>query len=104
LEQANDLFGITACSVQVIVSELAPPLFDLAAHFLPLTFENVLVHFTLLLILRISCPYFLRRRSGQRSAPSFKLILLSRILLLHTTFIRLDFPPKTPLSGSHLVM
>ena len=44
LEQADDLFGIAARLFQIIVGELAPPLFDLAPHFLPLAFENILVH------------------------------------------------------------
>ena len=44
LEQADNLFGIAACLFQVIVGELAPPLFDLAAHFLSLAFEDILVH------------------------------------------------------------
>jgi hypothetical protein len=39
LEQADDLFGIAGSQVQIIVGELAPPLFDLAAH---LCFRNSL--------------------------------------------------------------
>src|SRR3989304_5998684 len=45
LEQADDLFGIAIRLFQVIIGEFAPPLLDLAAHFLPLAFENILVHF-----------------------------------------------------------
>jgi len=48
------LFGITACLFQFVVSELASPFFDLAEHFLPLSFYNVLVHIILLIILRMS--------------------------------------------------
>lgn len=44
LEQAEDLFGIAARLFQIIVGEFAAPLFDLASHFLPLAFENILVH------------------------------------------------------------
>jgi len=44
LEQADDLIGIAACLFQLIVGELAPPLPGLAAHLLPLAFENILIH------------------------------------------------------------
>jgi hypothetical protein len=64
LEQADYLFGIAIRLFQLIVGDLAPPLFDLALHFLPLAFENILVHNVILLILRISCPCYLHRRSG----------------------------------------
>jgi len=56
LEQADDLFGIAVCLFQFIVGEFAPPLFDLALHFLPLAFENILVHDVILLILCICYP------------------------------------------------
>jgi hypothetical protein len=63
LEQAHNLFGIAVCLFQLIVGELAPPLFDLTTHFLPLAFENIFIQGVVLSILRISCPG-LRRRFG----------------------------------------
>ena len=50
LEHADDLFGIAACLFQVIVGEFTPPLFELAAHSLPLAIEYVLVHNVILII------------------------------------------------------
>lgn len=44
LEQANEFVVLPAHSLQVVVGELAPPLFGLTLYLLPLTFEYILVH------------------------------------------------------------
>ena len=51
LEQADEFVVLAAHSLQVVVGELAPPLLDVAPHFLPLAFEHVLVHVVLLNLL-----------------------------------------------------
>jgi len=65
LEQADDLFGIAGRLFQVIVGELAPPLFGLTFHFLPLAFEDIRVHNVILPKPLYKLPRLLYRRSGQ---------------------------------------
>jgi hypothetical protein len=45
------LIGLAPRLFQVIVGEFAPPFFDLAAHFLPLAFEYILIQYAILLYL-----------------------------------------------------
>jgi hypothetical protein len=56
LEQADNLFCIAARLFQVIIGDLPPPFFNLAAHFLPLAFENIFIHDVILFIFRESYP------------------------------------------------
>src|SRR5512134_2852853 len=44
LEQAHKSVPAPRDTVQVVVGQLAPPLFDAAAELLPLALENIVVH------------------------------------------------------------
>lgn len=81
LEQADDLFGIAGRLFQVVVGEFAPPFFDLAAHFLPLAFEDILIHILILIFFQISCPCCLHQRSRPRSAQDFQTASPPEVLL-----------------------
>src|SRR5512143_3966520 len=56
LEQADQFVVLAAHSLQVVVGELAPPVFGLAPDLLPLAFEYILVHGVILLDPSVNCP------------------------------------------------
>ena len=74
LEQADELIVLTANPFQVIVGQLAPPLFNLAPHFFPLAFIYIFVHDVILQDPTVKLPRF-HRRCGQHRAPISKLPL-----------------------------
>ena len=48
LQDADKLVGLATDPFLVVIGEFAPPLFDLASHFLPLAFKYILVHCVIL--------------------------------------------------------
>jgi hypothetical protein len=51
LQAPYELVPFSCNAIEVVVSEIAPPFFDLPTHLLPLPFENISIHSLYLLFI-----------------------------------------------------
>jgi hypothetical protein len=64
LQQADIYFSIAACWFQLVLGKFPSPHFDLAAHFLLLTFKIILIHLILPNHLRYAAPVYAGARDS----------------------------------------
>jgi len=51
LQAPYELIPFSCNAIEVVISEIAPPFFDLPTHLLPLPFENISIHSLYLLFI-----------------------------------------------------
>src|SRR6266702_8828949 len=76
LQASYQLVPFSLNAIEVVVSEIAPPFFDLSTHLFPFPFYNIGIHLLYLLIYSMGCAV----RSTQGTAPSWHQEPLRRAL------------------------
>lgn len=44
LNSADQLFGVTLCTIEIVIRQFPPPRFDFAFELMPFSFQDVFVH------------------------------------------------------------
>src|SRR5437870_7991671 len=93
LQAPYQLVPFSLNAIKVVVSEIAPPFFDLSTHLFPFPFHNIGIHLLYLLIYSMGCEV----RCTQGTAPSWHQEPLRRALHWTTGKMRATPPGRSPL-------